>query len=44
MDNLNLPAFEPKIREQNGLLSIFDPIRKKWVKNTPEEKACHRQG
>lgn len=37
MDNLNLPAFEPKIREQNGLLSIFDPIRKKWVKNTPEE-------
>lgn len=37
MDKLNLPAFEPKICEQNGKNCIFDTIRKKWVAFTPEE-------
>lgn len=37
MDKLNLPAFEPKICEQNGKICIFDTIRKKWVAFTPEE-------
>ena len=37
MDKLNLPAFEPKICEQNCKICIFDTIRKKWVAFTPEE-------
>lgn len=37
MDKLNLPAFEPKICEQNSKICIFDTIRKKWVAFTPEE-------
>lgn len=37
MDKLKLPAFEPKICEQNGKICIFDTIRKKWVAFTPEE-------
>ena len=36
-DNLNLPPFEPKISEQGGQLSIWDPIRKIWTPLTPEE-------
>ena len=35
---LNLPEFEPRIREgMNGKREIFDPIRKKFVRLTPEE-------
>lgn len=34
---LNLPPFQPGIRFENGLYEIFDPIRKKWIKLSPEE-------
>lgn len=36
-DNLNLPPFEPKISEQTGKITIWDPIRKMWTTLTPEE-------
>jgi hypothetical protein len=36
-DNLNLPPFEPKISEQAGKITIWDPIRKMWTALTPEE-------
>jgi hypothetical protein len=36
-DNLNLPPFEPKISEQAGKNTIWDPIRKMWTALTPEE-------
>jgi len=36
-DNLNLPPFEPKISEQAGKITIWDPIRKIWTALTPEE-------
>lgn len=36
-DNLNLPPFEPKISEQTGKITIWDPIRKMWTALTPEE-------
>ena len=36
-DNLNLPPFEPKISEQAGKITIWDPIRKTWTALTPEE-------
>lgn len=34
---LSLPAFEYKVRKQNGLPVIYDVIRKKYVALTPEE-------
>jgi hypothetical protein len=35
---LNLPAYEPRIREQVlGKPEIFDPVRRKFVRLTPEE-------
>lgn len=37
MLNLALPAFDYKIRKQNGTPMIFDVIRKKYVVLTPEE-------
>jgi len=37
MQNLNLPAFDCKIREIDGKVSIFDIIRKKYIILTPEE-------
>ncbi len=38
MPPLNLPAYEPRIREQNsGKPEIFDRVRKKFVRLTPEE-------
>lgn len=37
MYKLNLPAFEPLIRKQEGKVYIFDNIRKKYVLLTPEE-------
>ena len=36
-DNLNLPPFEPKISEQAGKTSVWDPVRKLWTPLTPEE-------
>ena len=36
-DNLNLPPFEPKISDQAGKITIWDPIRKMWTALTPEE-------
>ena len=37
IDNLNLPPFEPKISEQAGKTSVWDPVRKLWTPLTPEE-------
>ena len=37
IDNLNLPPFEPKISEQVGKTSVWDPVRKLWAPLTPEE-------
>jgi len=37
MVKLNLPAYDFKIRQINGKLSIFDVIRRKFVVMTPEE-------
>ena len=38
MEKLNLPDISPKIRSvDNGKLEIFDGIRKKFVRLTPEE-------
>lgn len=37
MRTLNLPAFEAKITASNGKNYIFDPLRKKKVRLTPEE-------
>ena len=35
---LNLPSFDPKIRKgKDDKLSIFDPLRNKYVALTPEE-------
>lgn len=34
---LNLPECEHKIVEENGVLKIFDPLRRKFVALTPEE-------
>ncbi len=38
MTALNLPAFDPKIREQEGKWYIFDRLRKQYVRLTPEEE------
>ena len=35
MPKLNLPELLVKIKSEGEL--IFDPVRKKWLKNTPEE-------
>lgn len=38
MQTLNLPPFRPKIRkEEDGNIQIFDFLRKRFVKLTPEE-------
>ena len=37
IQNLNLPPFEPKISEQDGKISVWDPVRKLWTAFTPEE-------
>ena len=34
---LNLPPVELKTRVHDGLLQVFDPLRKKYVALTPEE-------
>ena len=35
--NLNLPLFDIPVRTQEGKLFVFDPVRKKYVRLTPEE-------
>jgi len=37
MISLNLPTFAPKLRKSNGKIYIFDAIRRKFVRLTPEE-------
>lgn len=37
MVRLNFPQYEFQIREKTGKLTIFDPVRKKYVSLTPEE-------
>jgi hypothetical protein len=37
LPNLNLPPFEPKLKEMDGKLGIFDSLRKKFLILTPEE-------
>jgi hypothetical protein len=37
LPTLNFPAYEFRIREENGGLKIFDLARKKYVALTPEE-------
>lgn len=34
---LNLPAFDAKVRKEGGMVQIFDALRGRWVKLTPEE-------
>jgi hypothetical protein len=35
--NLNLPKLPVRLKQENGVDMIFDPIRKKWLHLTPEE-------
>jgi len=37
MTHLNFPSYEFRIVEKEGKLTIFDPVRKKYVILTPEE-------
>ena len=37
MQALNLPAYDFTMREQDGKTDIYDPIRRKYVRLTPEE-------
>jgi hypothetical protein len=37
MQKLNLPSFEYKLRETGGKREIFDVVRKKYLRLTPEE-------
>ena len=37
MFQLNLPSFNAKIKKQGEKLSIFDPLRRRYVALTPEE-------
>ncbi len=37
METLNLPAYPFRTRERGGKQEIFDPIRRKYVRLTPEE-------
>lgn len=34
---LNLPSYEPRLRLEQGEQTIFDPIRRQYVRLTPEE-------
>lgn len=37
MQRLNLPAYDVAIRDERGKAMIFDPVRQKYVRLTPEE-------
>ena len=34
---LNLPAYNPTIKNQNGVFYVFDPVRRKYIQLSPEE-------
>lgn len=34
---LSFPPYQPRVKEENGKEYIFDPVRKQWVRLTPEE-------
>lgn len=34
---LSFPPYNPRVKEENGKEYIFDPLRKQWVRLTPEE-------
>jgi Type I restriction enzyme R protein N terminus (HSDR_N) len=37
MQPLNFPTYPMRLRSQNAVDEVFDPVRKRWVVNTPEE-------
>ncbi|MFZ4058732.1 MAG: type I restriction enzyme HsdR N-terminal domain-containing protein [Ferruginibacter sp.] len=37
MIQLQFPPYQPKIKQEGGVEYIFDTIRKRWIKLTPEE-------
>ncbi|MCD8282550.1 MAG: type I restriction enzyme HsdR N-terminal domain-containing protein [Prevotella sp.] len=37
MQQLNLPAFDARVKETGGKASIYDPLRRRYVALTPEE-------
>lgn len=37
MDSLNLPPIVPKLRQQDGHTAIYDFLRRRYVRLTPEE-------
>ncbi len=37
MQKLNFPTYPMRLRSQNAVDEVFDPVRKRWVINTPEE-------
>lgn len=37
MEKINLPAYTHRIKEEDGIVKIFDEFRKKYVSLTPEE-------
>jgi hypothetical protein len=37
LKQLNLPSYSFRIAGKEGSEMIFDPVRRKWVKLTPEE-------
>lgn len=37
MPELNLPVVDLKLREEDGMLKVFDPLRGRYVALTPEE-------
>ncbi len=37
MTELNLPAFEISLKEEAGKAYVFDPLRRRYVRLTPEE-------
>ncbi len=37
MQDLNLPKYNLRIKQQDGKMSVFDVLRKKWINLTPEE-------
>ena len=37
MYELNFPSFDARVQKGDDFVTIYDVIRKKWVKLTPEE-------
>ncbi len=37
MQTLNLPAYDARVRQQGARQEIYDPLRRKYVRLTPEE-------